>query len=104
MRRIGEKRENRKFTDAEALQIRREVRIDAVPMAQVAKKWGCCTRTVYEIVTRMCYKEVTEDLDWYACHLGQNWLHDKMNKNEAKTHRDWLAGKHRKKPKAGAFS
>lgn len=97
MRRIGDKRGNRKFSDAEVLQIRREVRVDAVSQAATARKWDVSSQTIYELVTRVTYKWVTEDLDWYAIPLGKHWLQDRMDANKAKAVREHAKGYNRRK-------
>lgn len=105
MRRPGDKREQRVFTSAEALEIRRDVRQRGMSQAAAARKWGCSSKTIYECVTRMTYKEVGDDFYWkfWECApgFGPSWLKERMDANDAKKQRDWLAGKQRRKPREG---
>lgn len=103
MRNPGDRREGRKFTSGEALAIRKLVRQAGKSQAEVARMYGCSVRTVFEIVTRMCYKEVTEDFYWkiWECAPGMDfaWLKARMDANDIRKRNDRVDGKNRRKPR-----
>ena len=82
MRPANQPREGRLFSAAEVLEIRRRVRKLRQSQAEVARAFGCSVRAVYEVVTRMTYKEVEEDFYWPEM---REWLMERIIANgEAK--------------------
>lgn len=78
MRPANQPREGRIFTREQVLEIRHKVRRLGQSQAEVARLFGCSVRTVYEVVTRMTYKEVTEDFYWPE---GKEWLMERIAAN-----------------------
>ena len=105
MRPVDTPRENRMFSNAEALEIRRAVRQRGESQASVARRFNCSSRTVYECVTRMTYDNVFEDFYWQAheCdwRYGPRWLKERMDANAEKARNDRVNGKNRRKPREG---